>query len=148
MLTTIKLLTSTNLHQHGCKYPTFQCSLTPVYTQVILTARTFTRATITAASMENASWPGQTPTTLPFFLVQKMNQVFILDAEILAKIRILLSPMLVLTVVYHTDVSWKSCPGHNIDTRSLHHLGFPCLCRESLLSDGTSARPIEATITP
>ena len=42
----------------------------------------------------------------------------------------------------------KSSPGHNIDPRLLHHLGFPCLCRESPLSDGTSARPIGATITP
>ena len=37
---------------------------------------------------------------------------------------------------------------HNIVSRLLHHLGFPCLCRESLLSNGTSVRPIGATITP
>ena len=108
MLTTIKLLTSTNLHQHGCKYPTFQCSLTPVYFWVILTARLLTGATIAAASIERASWPGQTPTTLPFSITQKMSQAFILDAGTLAQIRILLSPVLVLTIVYHTDVSWKS----------------------------------------
>ena len=38
MLTVIKSLTSTNLHQRGCKFPTFQCSLTLVCMRVISTA--------------------------------------------------------------------------------------------------------------
>ena len=130
-----------------------QVSDLPVFPHPCLYAGDFnspplTGATIAATLMESASWPGQTPTTLPFSITQKTNQAFILDAGTLAQIRILLSPVLVLTVVYHTDVSWKRAPGHNIDPRLLHHLGFPCLCRESLLSDGTFARPIGATITP
>ena len=38
MLTAIKSLTSTNLHQRDCKFPTFQCSLTLVCMRVISTA--------------------------------------------------------------------------------------------------------------
>ena len=37
MLTVIKSLTSTNLHQHDCKFPTFQCSLILVCMRVIST---------------------------------------------------------------------------------------------------------------
>ena len=78
MLTVIKSLTSTNLHQCSCKVPTFQCSLTLVCMWVISTAPMSTGVITPTVWMETAYWPGQAPIILPFFTVPRMNLAFIL----------------------------------------------------------------------
>ena len=56
-----KILTSTNFHQRGCKFPTFQCSLTLVCMRVISTASMSTGVITPTARMETAYWAGQAP---------------------------------------------------------------------------------------
>ena len=80
MLTVIKSLTSTNLHQRGCKFPTLQCSLTLVCMQVTSTAPMSTGVITPTARMETAYWPGQAPIILPFFTIPRINLAFILGA--------------------------------------------------------------------
>ena len=84
MLTARKPLTSTNLHQRGFEFPTFQCSLTLVCMRVISTAPMSTGVITPTARMETVYWPGQTPITLPFFTIPRMNLVFTLGAGTLA----------------------------------------------------------------
>ena len=55
MLTNIKLLTSTNIHQRDCKFPTFQCSHTLVCMRVISTAPMSTGVITPTAQMEASS---------------------------------------------------------------------------------------------
>ena len=117
MLTVIKSSTSTNLHQRGCKFPTFQCSLTLVCMRVISTAPKSTEVITPTARMETAYWPGQATIILPFFTIPRMNLAFILGAGTLALTRILPLPPSVLIVACLTDASWRSFLGHNIDLR-------------------------------
>ena len=132
MLTAIKSLTSINLHQRGCKFPTFQCSLTLVCMRVISTAPMSTGVITPTARMETAYWPGQAPITLPFSTIPRMNLVFTLGAETLALTRILPSPPPALIVACLIDAFWRSFLGHNIDLHLQHHQGFPSRYREGL----------------
>ena len=115
--TVIKSLTSTNLHQRGCKFPTFQCSLTLVCMRMISTAPMSTGVITPTARMETAYWPGQAPIILPFFTIPRMNLAFILGSGTLALTRILPLPTPVRIVACLTDASWRSFLGHNIDLR-------------------------------
>ena len=119
MLTVIKSLTSTNLHQRGCKFPTFQCSLILVCMPVISTApmSTGVRVITSTARMETAYWPGPGPIISPFFTIPRMNLAFILSAGTLALTRILPSSSSVLIVASLLDAFWRSFLGHNIDLR-------------------------------
>ena len=130
MLTAIKLLTSTNLYQRGCKFPTFQCSLTFVCMRVISTAPMSTGVITPTARMETAYWPGQAPIILPFFTIPRINLAFILGAGTLALTRILPLPPSVLIVACLTDASWRSSLGHNITKAFPPSTGKACKAME------------------
>ena len=112
-----KIVNISNLHQRGCKFPTFQCSLTLVCMRVISTAPMSIGVITLTARMETAYWPGQAPIILLSFTIPRMNLAFTQGAGTLALTRILPLPPSVLIVACLIDALWRSFLGHNIDLR-------------------------------
>ena len=140
-----KSSTSANLHQGDCKLPTFQCSLTPVFSLAILKLHTLAGDVLTKVHMGIAWLRGETLIISSIIIIHKTKQAFILAAGILALTQILLSAALALTVAYPTDVFWRNFQAHNTHPSSSLFIDSTFFSLESLLSTETFTIQIEAT---
>ena len=128
----IRWSTFTNIHRFVCKYPISQYSHVPVSMLAALIASMLTEVMMPIVQMENAWLAGQVPTILPYFIIQRMLPASTLAAGILVPTRILHSSVSIRTVVYLTDMSYKSSQSLNIDPRLLLHPDLLVLYQASL----------------